>query len=121
MGSWGGSGNSNWGMCNSNWSMGISNWGGSNYWSSNWLNVDIRLGSDLDIDVGLSSNFLMDIRLGIHLDIDVGLGSDLFMDIRFSKRVEVGIGYGGVIMSGIDSSNWGGNGCNWLSSVSISI
>merc|ERR1711872_2211 len=53
----------------------------------------------------------MYIRLSINLDINVWLSSDFLMDIRFSSRVK----------ASINSSNWGSNSSNWLSSITISI
>merc|ERR1711892_411595 len=108
--------------CNRSGSIG-SNWS-SHSNGSNRLDVDISLSWDLDINVGLSSNFLMDIRLSGDLGIYVGLSSNLLMDIRLSgdlginiglslnvlmdvslsSRVEVGISYRWVIDSSIDSS-----------------
>merc|ERR1719184_427534 len=128
--------------------MSISNWCRGN---SNWLNVDIRLSWDLDINVGLSSDFLMDIRLSGNLLINVGLSSDFLMDIRLSlnldinirlssnllmhiffsgdldidvwlsKGVQVSVCYGRIISSGINSSNWGSYSGYGLSSITISI
>merc|ERR1712117_261952 len=108
--------------------MSISNWCRGN---SNWLNVDIRLSWDLDINVGLSSNFLMDIRLSLNLDINIRLSSNFLMHIFFSgdldinvwlsKGVQVSVCYGRVISSGINSSNWGSYSGYGLSSITIGI
>merc|ERR1719297_464518 len=85
------------------------------------LLMHIWLSSNLDIDIRLSSNFLMDIRLSINLDINVWLSSNFLMDIRFSSRVKISISNRWVIKSSINSSNWGSNSSNWLSSITISI
>merc|ERR1719300_1012444 len=76
--------------------------------------MDIRLSINLDINVWLSSNFLMDIRFSINLDINVWLSSNFLVDIRFSSRVKVSISNRWVIKSSINCSNW-------LSSIAISI
>merc|ERR1712227_324437 len=82
--------------------------------------MDIRLSSNLDINVWLSSDFLM----------DIWLSSDLLMDVRLSSWVQVSISNRGIINSSIDSANWGSsigycgssNSGNWSSScVSIGI
>merc|ERR1719295_1808366 len=65
------------------------------------------------MDIRLSSNFLM--------DINVWLSSNFLMDIRFSSRVKISISNRWVIKSSINSSNWGSNSSNWLSSITISI
>merc|ERR1719278_761157 len=91
--------------------------------------MDIRLSSNLGINIRLSSNFLMHIRLSFNLGINIGLSSDFLMDIRLSlnldinvwlsSRVQVGVCYGRIIMSSINSSNWGMSIGNRLSRVSI--
>merc|ERR1711931_325621 len=73
--------------------------------------MHIRLSSDLDINVRLSSNFLMHIRLSFNLDINVWL----------SSRVQVGVCYGRIIMSSINSSNWGMSIGNRLSSITVCV
>merc|ERR1719308_734050 len=128
--------------------MSVSNWCRGN---SDWLNVDIRLSWDLDINVRLSSNFLVDIRLSWDLDINVRLSSDFLMDIRLSlnlsinirlssdflmhiffsgdldinvwlsKGGQVSICYGRIIGSSINSSNWSLSISNRLSSITICI
>merc|ERR1719315_957166 len=95
-------------MSISNWGRSISNWCRGN---SDWLNVDIRLSWDLDINIRLSSNFLMHIFFSGDLDIDVWL----------SKGVQVSVCYGRIISSGINSSNWGSYSSYRLSSITISI
>merc|ERR1719516_755447 len=132
----------------SNRGMSISNWCRGN---SDWLNVDIRLSWDLDINVRLSSNFLMHIRLSSNLGINIRFSSNLLMHIRLSsnldinvrlssnflmhiffsgdldinvwlsKGVQVSICYGRIIGSSINSSNWSLSISNRLSSITISI
>merc|ERR1719516_318739 len=139
---------SNWGGSISHWGMSISNWCRGN---SDWLNVDIRLSWDLDINVRLSSDFLMDIRLSSNLGINVRLSSNLLMHIRLSsnldinvrlssnflmhiffsgdldinvwlsKGVQVSVCYGRIISSSINSSNWGMSISNRLSSITVCI
>merc|ERR1719268_247393 len=102
----------------------------SNHWGSYGLNMDVRLSSNLDIniwlssdflmhirfsgnvfmDIRLSSNFLMDIRLSINLDINVWFSSNFLMDIRFSSRVKVSIS---IRASSIGSSSY--RGCSSIS------
>jgi len=67
--------------------------------------MDIRLSRNLDINVGLSSGFLMDIRLSGDLDINVGLSGDLNMDIRLSSGVKVGISNRRIIRSSINTGS----------------
>merc|ERR1712212_695797 len=108
--------------------MSISNWCRGN---SDWLKVDIRLSRNLNIDVWLSSDFLMDIRLSGNLLINVWLSSDFLMDIRLSlnlginvwlsKWVQVSVCYGRIVSSSINSSNWGMSIGNRLSSITICI
>merc|ERR1719331_3000761 len=85
------------------------------------LLVDVGLSRDLDINVGLSGDLLMDIGLSGNLDINIGLSRDLNMDIGLSSGVGVGIGHRRVIGSTIDTSiDSGGSGIsgNWASSIS---
>merc|ERR1711981_1044561 len=91
--------------------MSISNWGSSDDGGSNDLLVHIRLSINLDINVWLSSNFLTHISLSLNLDINVWL----------SKRVQVSICYGRIIMSSINSSNWGMSIGNRLSSITVCV
>merc|ERR1719208_169202 len=123
----------------------------SNHWGSNRLNMDVRLSgnlnidisfswdfgmnirlssdllmhiwlsSNLDINIRLSSDFLMHIRFSSNVFMDIRLSSNFLMDIRFSSRVKVSISNRWVIKSSINSSNWGSNSSNWLSSIAISI
>merc|ERR1712098_781014 len=93
--------------------------------------MHIRLSGNLDIDVRLSSDFLMHIRLSGNLDIDVRLSSDFLMHIFFSgdldinvwlsSGVEVSVCYGRIISSSINSSNWGMSISNRLSSITVCI
>merc|ERR1719481_913532 len=73
------------------------------------------------MNIRLSSDLLMHIWLSSNLDIDIRLSSDFLMDIRLSSRVKVSISNRWVIKSSINSSNWGSNSSNWLSSIAISI
>merc|ERR1719312_193497 len=69
--------------------------------------MDIRLSSNLDINVWLSSDFLM----------DIWLSSDFLMDVWLSSWVQVSISNRGIINSGIDSANWGSSIGYWGSSI----
>merc|ERR1711909_33330 len=93
--------------------------------------MHIRLSWNLDIDIRLSSNFLMDISLSFDLGINIRLGSDFLMNIRLSfnldinvwlsKRVQVSVCYGRIIMSSINSSYWGMSIGNRLSSITVCV